>query len=182
MEISRILEIEIKPKYQLLYLSENDFYESISEITRYTDRLQVSVKNKKLLPSKLKSPGLKKILYNVKLLYYLYLKYPIFVEKQNKGEINKSISENKKIDNLILNELLKFCTENYDLNKLIFVFHPNTDERIIELINAYGIKNVLLNSEHDKPWALGGHDGHWSCYGHNQASKQVAIKLKEFMQ
>lgn len=181
MEISKILEIEVKPRYQLLYLSENDFYESISEINRHSDRLQISIKNQKLLPSNLKAPGLKKILYNIKLLYYLYLKYPIFVEKQNKGETSDSITENKKFDSLIFNELLSYCSENYELNKLIFVFHPNTDKRIIELVSAFGIKTILLNSELDKSWALGSHDGHWSCYGHNQISKQVANKLKVFM-
>ena len=181
MEISKILEIEVKPRYQLLYLSESDFYESISEINRYSDRLQISIKNQKLLPTHLKAPGLKKILYNIKLLYYLYLKYPIFVEKQNKGETSDSIYENKKFDSLIFNELLTYCSENYELNKLIFVFHPNTDNRIIELVSAFGIKTILLNSELDKSWALGSHDGHWSCYGHNQISKQVANKLKDFM-
>lgn len=181
MEISKILEIEIKPIHQLLYLSERDFYESISEINRYSDRLQFSVKNNKLLHTHLKSPGLKKILYNVKLLYYLYLRFPVFVEKQNKGEVSKSVLVSKEFDRSTLNELLRYCSENYDLKKNIYVFHPNTDNRIIELINDYGIKTILLNSDLDKSWALSNHDGHWSCYGHNQVSKQVAPKLKEFM-
>src|SRR5690606_2644800 len=55
MEISKILEMEIRPKYQLIYLSENDFYESISELNRYTDRLQISIKDQKLLPARLRA-------------------------------------------------------------------------------------------------------------------------------
>jgi len=98
MEISKILEMEIKPKYQLLYLSEGDFYESISEITRYNDRLQISIESQMLLSNQLKSPGMKKVLYNIKLLYYLYLKYPIFVDKQNKGETTIAVQKKDKFE------------------------------------------------------------------------------------
>ena len=86
MEISKVLNIEVGPKYQLLYLSNNDFYESVAEIKRYNDRLQVAVDEQKLQKNKLKNPVLKKAFYNFKLLYYLYLNYPIFVDKQNKNE------------------------------------------------------------------------------------------------
>lgn len=133
MEISKILDIEVAPTYQLLYLGGDDFYESISEITRYNDRLQLSIENQKLLPNQLKSPGLKKILYNIKSLYYLYQKYPIFVDKQNKGELPKAHQENNKFDSNVFNKLFTFCSNNYHLKKLIFVFHPNTDDRIIAM-------------------------------------------------
>src|SRR5690606_718481 len=135
--------IEVAPKYQLLYLSEGDFYESISEISRYNDRLQISIENQQLLTNQLKSPGMKKVLYNIKLLYYLYLKYPIFVNKQNKGETTTSSQEKNKFDINIFNKLFVFCSNNYNLNKLIFVFHPNTDKRIIALSKQYGIKTIL---------------------------------------
>lgn len=108
MEISKILDIEVVPKYQLLYLSEGDFYESISEITRYNDRLQISIENQQLLTNQLKSPGMKKVLYNIKLLYYLYLKYPIFVNKQNKGETTTASQEKNKFDINIFNKLFVF--------------------------------------------------------------------------
>lgn len=181
MEISKILDIEVAPTYQLLYLGGDDFYESISEITRYNDRLQLSIENQKLLPNQLKSPGLKKILYNIKSLYYLYQKYPIFVDKQNKGELPKAHQENNKFDSNVFNKLFTFCSNNYHLKKLIFVFHPNTDDRIIAMAKQYGIKTILLDSSGDKTWALGSHDGHWSCYGHNQVSNQVKNKLKEIL-
>lgn len=182
MEISKILDVEVAPKYQLLYLGESDFYESISEITRYNDRLQVSIENQKLLPNLLKSPGLKKILYNVKLLYYLYLKYPIFVAKQNKGETPISIPQKSKFSTDQFNKLFTFCSNNYNLSKLIFVLHPDTDDSIVAMANSYGVKSIVLDSSGDKMWELGNHDGHWSCYGHNQVCKQVKTALIEIIE
>lgn len=182
MEISKILDVEIAPKYQLLYLSESAFYKSISEISRYDDRLQVSVENQKLLPNQLKNPGLKKILYDIKLLYFLYLKYPIFVEKQNKGETPISIQQKIKFNSDKFNKLFTFCSNNYNLSKLIFVLHPNTDDRIVAIVNKYGVKTILLDSNGDKMWGLGSYDDHWSCYGHNQVCKQVKSKLNDIIE
>lgn len=181
MEISKMLEVEVAPKYQLIYLSEDDFYESISEIERYNDRLQISVENQKLLPNPLLNPGLKKILYNFKLVYYLYLKYPIFVDKHNMGETSISIHQKIKFNKDKFNKLFDFCSNNYNLSKLIFVFHPNTDDRIIALANKYGVKSIILNSTGDNTWGIGIKDDHWSCYGHNQACKQVKSKLNEII-
>lgn len=181
MEISKVLQLKINPKYQLIYLNENDFYESISEIRRYPDILQISVYNKKILHAKLKSPTSKKILYNVKTLYYLYMKYSTLMRKKNKEKISNNQSKREKNDSLILNELLSYCSENYDFKKIFFVLHPNTDDRVIDLIHTYNIKTIKLNSASDKPWNISSLNVHWTCYGHNQASKQVAANLKEFM-
>jgi hypothetical protein len=177
MEISRILDIEIAPKYQLLYLSESDFYESISEIKMYSDRFQVSVENQKIIASKLQNVDYKKTLYNIKLLYYLYLKYPLFVNKQNKNEVPVINQQNKKFDEVKFNKLFQFCSNNFNLTKLIFVIHPNTDTRIVKIANTYGIKTILLDSSGDPTWEIGENEHHWSCYGHNQVSKQVRDQL-----
>jgi hypothetical protein len=180
-EITNVLEKEINPLYHLIYVSDNDFYESISEINRQTDKLQISVTDKKLLPTQLKSPGLKKVLYNIKLLYYFYLKYPFFIEKQNQGKKSNAIFETNKFDSVMFNDLLSYCSYNYKLNKIILVLRPNTDKRIVALLNSYNIKTILLNSTNDKSWERSSVDEHWSCYGHHQASKQVIIKLKELL-
>jgi len=178
MEISKVLETEIAPNYHLLYLSENDFYESISEIARYSDRVQISIENEVILDSQLKSPRMKKVLYNFKLLYYLYLKFPLFVEKQNKEQFKKNVIKIDNFDKVLFEKLFIYCSKNYNLDKLVFVLHPNTDKRIISLVNNYGIRIVLLNSGGDKNWGLGKHDNHWTCYGHRQVSKQVATYIE----
>ncbi len=180
MEISKILEKEVKPKYQLLYLGKSDFLESISEIQKYNDKLQISIKEKKICKAQLKSTGLKKILYSFKLAYYLYLRFPIFVEEQNK----KALPDNNSINSVnvsFISELLEYCSEHYNLENLIFVLHPNTNSSIIELIKAHNIKFIVLDSSNDKPWELGSYDGHWSCYGHNQICKQIFPRLNEYL-
>lgn len=176
LEISRVLDLEIKPKYQLIYLSRNDLTESISEISSYNDRYQLSIDNQKLNVPKLKSPLLKKILYNVKVLYFAYLKYPVFVAKQNKGETAENF------DKSLYNQLIKYSSENYNLSNLIFVVHPEMNDQIVELLEEYDFKIIRLNSDKDKSWKIGPHDSHWSCYGHSQVAIQVAFKLNEFIE
>ncbi len=174
MEISKMLEDEIKPEYQILYLSTNDFTETISEINKYSDRVQFSTKSNKIITSKLKSPGLKKILYNFKLAYYLYLKYPIFINKQNKGIIeidDKAVSKQRRIQYA---QLFNYCAENYNLQNMIFAFHPDIDQEITELTAKHDIKMILLETKDDKKWEIGEHDKHWSCYGHMQVGNQIA--------
>ena len=65
MEISKVLNIEVEPKYQLIYLNPTDLPESISEVQLYSDRLQISIEKNDIQTSQIKSPGLKKILYNI---------------------------------------------------------------------------------------------------------------------
>lgn len=173
MEITKILDKEVKPTYHLLYLNEFDFYESIENLRSYDDRLQVNLETNTIKKGQLKSPGLKKILYSCKLLYYMYLRFPIFVEAQNKAVSQDAPIDNITFDKLTFQKLFSYCSKNYDLSKIIFIFHPNTDENIISLAREYGIKTIVLNSKGDKDWGLGEHDGHWSCYGQKQVSKQI---------
>lgn len=179
MEIGRILAAEIDPKIQLIYLNQNDFYESISEIQRFPDRTQFSLEEKKLLPGQLHFVALKKVLYNLKFAYYLYLKFPIFVGKQNKEDIANLEAKSNSFEETQFIKLLDFVFENYKTNNLIFVFHPNTDLRFVELFEGYGLDYLLLENKNDKSWIFGDHDGHWSCYGHRQIGKQVEKILNE---
>ncbi len=173
MEISRILDKEVNSTYHLLYLNEFDFYESIEDLKSYEDRLQVNLETNSIKKGQLNSPKLKKILYSFKLMYYMYLRFPIFVEAQNKATEHEGPIDDITFDKQIFQKLFSYCSNIYNLNKIIFVIHPNTDEKIISLANEFGIKTIILNSDGDKDWGLGEHDGHWSCYGQNQVSKQI---------
>ena len=103
------------------------------------------------------------------------------MDNHNKGEIKNSDTEIIKYDDFMINELLKYCSDNYELKKIIFVFHPRTDVRIIETVKIYGIKTIVLNDANDESWILGNHDGHWSCYGHHQVGQQVGMYLYEYL-
>jgi len=173
LEISNYLETIISPTYHLIYLGDGDFKESIISQGRYTDRVQVDLDQKLILKAKMKSPLAKRILYSSKLLYYLYLRFPLFIDKQNKGEtINENIAKKPNFDISEISKLFNFCSSRYNLNKIILVFHPNTNDKIIEQATLSGFKNILLR-EHNNGWGLSKYDGHWSCYGHKEATKQV---------
>ncbi|WP_299229345.1 hypothetical protein [uncultured Psychroserpens sp.] len=159
----------------LLYLTDADFYESFSKTNRYTDRLQIDLENETILEGELKSPGLKKILYNSKFLYYLYQRFPLFVSKQNKGEVS---SESSAFDIDSFNKLHDYINKNYNLQNMVFVFHPKTSTDIIEFFNSKDLKYIDLKVKQGKSWDLNEADGHWSCYGHIEASKQIQTYIK----
>ena len=64
-------------------MNSNDIYESISNLNRYSDRMQVDLNEKKLDSVILKSPILKNIIYNIKGIYYLYSNKFFSVNGQN---------------------------------------------------------------------------------------------------
>jgi hypothetical protein len=173
MEIAKHLD-SLNFDQNLIYINENDFYESLSTIERYTDRMQVNLETNTILKGELKSPGLKKILYNAKFLYYLYLRFPLFVSKQNKGE-ETEIPE--RFNSTEFNKLFQFCNERYDLDRMTFVFHPNTSEKIITFFKSHNVKCIALQFTGNQTWAVNENDAHWSCYGH----KQVAIQVSNYL-
>jgi hypothetical protein len=173
LEISKYLDSLIRPTYHLIYLGDGDFNESITQIHRFSDRVQVDLDKKLILKAKMKAPVAKKILYSSKLLYYMYLRFPSFINKQNKGETLKKNGGNITPSNYLkISELFQFCASKYNLDKIILIFHPKTDNKIINIAKSFKFKTFTLQ-EHTKSWALGEHDGHWSCYGHHEAVKQI---------
>jgi len=178
MEITKLLDTTIAPRKHLLYIGKGGLYKSISNKQRFTDAIQLDLEKKSILKGKLKYPKLKYILYNIKLLYYLYIKFPLLVSDQNKGEIVNKLAKRKEIDLNSVNELFQYCNDNYNMNNIIFVIRPGVKKEIIKLAKEFEFKMIVLNSEGDKSWGLGNHDGHWSCYGHDQAAKQIQTHLK----
>nr|WP_321234806.1 hypothetical protein [uncultured Psychroserpens sp.] len=172
MEITKQLD-SLDFDSHMIYVSEQDFNESFTEIVRYTDRMQIDLDKGELLNGQLKSSGMKKILYNCKFLYYLYLRFPLFVNKQNKGEIETvDVFDVSRFD-----KLYSYCKNNYELNKIILVFHPNTSKEIIDFFDSKGVQHIDLEETSDQPWALNAADGHWNCHGHKEASQQITKVL-----
>lgn len=177
--ISKNLCKEIKPKLQLLYVSENDFYESITEYKKYNDRVQLSLNKKEIVLPSIQSSFVKKILYNTKFIYYLYLEYPILIKEQNKGTSRASANSKNSLTNKkeLINRLLKYSTKNYNFDNVILVFHPNTSNYLIDIVKDFGIQTISLDASSTKTWSISDQDKHWSCYGHNEAGKQVSQRL-----
>lgn len=180
MEISKQFD-SLNPIYNLVYVNNNDFYESVSNIRTLADITQLNVETHEIIYGKMKSPGLKKILYNWKLLYYFYNNYPLnFSKSKNKIDIKKK--KRDKIDFKYINEiknLLEFVKQHYNLANKILVFHPKSKQEIINLCKQIGFNVIVLSvNEDDKSWSFE-HDSHWTCYGHNQVANQVTTFLKK---
>ena len=71
-------ETIIKPKKIIVFINENDVEESISEISRLSDRLQISIKSGDLEKVKIKYPVLKKF-YTILRLFTTYISKVILV-------------------------------------------------------------------------------------------------------
>lgn len=179
MEITKLLDSTISPTHHLVYVSQSDFEESFADKNRYTDRIQFDSEKQQVLKANLKSSVLKSFLYNTKFLYYLYLRFPIFVDQQNQGEVNTLKNKKKSLNGAMYKDIFEFVVKNYEIRPMVLVFHPNTNTQIIEMAQEYGLKTIALKIRKEKSWALGEHDGHWSCYGHNQAAQQVKEYLLE---
>ncbi|WP_340202349.1 hypothetical protein [Ascidiimonas sp. W6] len=175
MEIAKQLD-SLQPENYFLYVKNEDFIESIKEIKALKDITQVSLVNQKIIHGEMKSPGLKRILYNWKFLYYLYNRFPIGRGTNNEQSL-KEPDAPLVLDSKIP-ELLHFIKKNYRITNKIFVFMPNTDKVIIEAVEEAGFRSIKLNDDGDKNWSFE-HDSHWTCYGHERAASQVAKMIKK---
>ncbi|WP_149695205.1 hypothetical protein [Chitinophaga sp. CF418] len=182
MEISNFLDSTIHPKYNLLYVSNSDFTESLTNKKRLSDIVQIDLKNNKILVGTLKSPKLKKMLYSCKLLYFLYLKFPVLVNKEDKEKHQHTDASSQPFEEQDINQLFQYCQNHYKIKKTMLVFHPGADKRVIQLASQYGFRTIILDSSQDKrSWALNENDGHWSCYGHSRVAEQVNEQLSKII-
>ncbi len=179
IKIASLLSEELKPKYQLIYVSTNDFLESASNLTYYSDRYQVNLDTGIEHAGQIKYKKIKEMIYRVKTLYYLYKNYPIFVEERNKvtdhKETDFALSNTNQSKNIeIIRNLFQYIVSNYDMSSIAFVFHPGIDESVVKYAIEFGVNYVELSSDDIESWRVSESDGHWNCYGHTQVSGQVA--------
>lgn len=180
MEISKNLD-SIKPLKTLVYVNDNDFYESIKDLKPMSDITQVNLKDGSIAYGEMKAPFFKKILYNFKLLYYLYNRFPLD-QSDNAEEPIKHESEDEENGNELKSktevfQLIDYIADNYENKNKILVFHPNSNSEIIEQCIRTGFKTIVLDSsKDDKSWTFD-YDSHWTCYGHEQVAKQISTVL-----
>ena len=170
MEFKKKYETIIKPNKIIVFINENDIEESISEISRLSDRLQINIKSGDLEKVKIKYPILKKILYNIKTIYYLYIKGYFSVNFLN-FQTNQKVLKPKHDK---LERFFRILKLNYDLEKITFLINSNDSN--IELIERELKKNKIIKFETSENWFVKG-DGHWNCLGHKKVSKLIVEKL-----
>ena len=179
MEISKQLD-SLRPLHNLIYVNDNDFYESIVEVKPMQDITQLSIKDNSIAYGEMKAPGIKKVLYNWKLLYYFYNRFPLSLPK--KQDTDNSIKEKQEDTNILkhkaeIKQLLAHIVKAYTINNKTLVFHPDCNTELIEMCREAGFKTIVLDSSVDsKSWSFD-HDSHWTCYGHERAAGQVARAL-----
>ena len=175
LEISKQCD-EFTPVYQLIYVNDKDFEESISDIKVLNDITQINLKNNELSFGEMKSPKLKSILYNWKLLYYFYLRFNSGSNNNDTKIINSK--DYQKPDHITkIKELLVSIKKLYIVENKILVFHPNSNKKIIQEVVNLGYKTIVLDSSKDtKSWSFE-FDSHWTCYGHQESAQQVYDEL-----
>ncbi|WP_179019459.1 hypothetical protein [Winogradskyella forsetii] len=178
MEISKQVDT-LRPIVTLIHTGDGDIYESIKEIKSLTDITQLNTEDQVIVNGEMKSPGLKKVLYSWKLLYYLYNRFPLNIKKENAEDFKKIKVEKSKfeINKTKVRVLINYIKNNYNVDNKIFVFKPNSDNNIISIFKSLGFNTLLLDPSNDKSWSFD-HDPHWTCYGHERVANQVYNKLK----
>ncbi|WP_432713702.1 hypothetical protein [Pedobacter sp.] len=180
MEITKLLDSTVKPLTHLIYMTDDDIYESDASHRLY-DRMQLNLKTNTIINGEVKAPGFKKILYNMKVMYYLYLRFPLFVNKKNK-EASQGGKKPKKIDVKLINSILSYSSKHYDLRKIVLVFHPESTVELLTIARNYGFSTMTTHQTGDlKNWTVSSKDSHWSCYGHNEVALQIKAQLTAYI-
>lgn len=174
MEISKQLDT-LNPQSQFIYLHDSDFKESILQISRHPDITQYNQATQKIIHGKMNSPGLKKILYNWKFLYYLYQRFPLNRVNKNTSETEQgsTISKNKKNYLVDYENLLTYISRNYNIKNKVLVFRPESSPELVKLSKDFGFESLYLQTGVNDDWSFD-HDDHWTCHGHFSVAQQVA--------
>ncbi|WP_422859623.1 hypothetical protein ACOKFD_01425 [Flagellimonas sp. S174] len=177
LEISKQLD-SLNPRVQLIYINETDFTESIQQIRRLSDITQIDLGKKEIVYGKMKAPGVKKILYSWKFIFYLYRRFQgsltLPKPKETAETPKKPISD--YFDHF--GDLIDYGKQNYNLDKIVVVLRPDTDEEFSSFLKSQDLNVIQLDDSADDDWSFE-YDHHWTCYGHEQAALQVAEYLKK---
>ena len=145
-----------------------------------SDITQLDIETNTIKYGEMKAPGLKKVLYTWKLMYYFYNRFPLdnlFRKGTTPKETTINDSEYEKPEYLAeVSKLIQFITQNYTVTDKTLVFHPDSKESLIEICKSAGFNIILLDSSNDDTWTFD-YDSHWTCYGHKRAAEQISKNL-----
>lgn len=178
MEISKQSD-SLKPLQYLIYVNDEDFYESISHIKPMDDITQLNIDTNTIEYGEMKAPGLKKALYTWKLMYYLYNRFPLnnLSNTEEEPEVNKEDLEFHSE----ISQLIAYIKTNYVINNKTLVFHPYSNKTIIKICEKAGFNTIILDSHNDETWTFD-YDGHWTCFGHKRVAEQVGYRISKYLQ
>lgn len=172
MEMTKSLN-QFNPIKQLVYVRPGNFIGSVIELNNNPLTVQFSVSSNAIRFAKLTSNPLKKLLYKFEFAYFLYRNYYINV---NDSSFNNGVGVSSDYDYDKLHKLMSFVISHYKCDNIVLVFSPDSDDEFIGFVKSYNLQIIRLKSDDYKSWQLPD-DSHWSCYGHEEAAKQVVKYL-----
>ena len=174
MELTKVLDIEIKPLKHLVYINNGDFYETIGVKGKKSKRVTIDLTDNTIFKPKVENALLKKVIYSSKFMFYMRLR---FFSKEKNGDENKGNQTKKSFDYDKFRSLFAYCLKTYDTDRIVFIYHPNIEKGFVELTKEFGFKYIVLDTQgHD--WAIDETEPHWSCFGHEEVAKQVARVIR----
>lgn len=170
----------LEPIRHLLYVHHGDFAESITEIVKSREKIQWSAEQDKVIPISFdrRKNKIKRFLYKSKFAYYLYRNY---IVKAGAGNTNNRDDKSKDLDYDRIIKLLDYIDKNFVTDNITLVFSPDSDLKLIEITKGYKYDVFVLKSNDYESWSLED-DSHWSCSGHEKASKQVVSYINELLE
>ena len=179
IEFYKFYEPLVNPHKTIFLIANSDLKESIFEIKKKSDMSQFSVTTKEVYRGEIKAKRLKKVLYNFKTLYYLFLKYkksnnssktPFFNEKtKNFNEKTKRANEIRSNDNEKISIMLDYIGYKYNLSNCLFVFRDKNDYKLFFEKNNINYLELKMS---DKRFKIK-NNNHWNCLGHKVAAKKI---------
>tara|TARA_B100001059_G_C17690923_1_gene504889 strand:+ start:104 stop:1006 length:903 start_codon:yes stop_codon:yes gene_type:complete len=160
---------KIKPAKTIFLVNSNDIYESISNFNRFPDRIQIDLNENKINRVDLKYPTLKKVLYNLKGLYYLYssrflnFNFPKLI--QTKKIITKKAPNKELIEKLFI-----YLRDNYSPENISFICYNMKD---IEVNLFRMLSNNIYQIEGFDEKEIRKDDRHWNCLGNQKVAELI---------
>jgi hypothetical protein len=151
--------------------------------------MQIDIEEKSLLMGEMRSPALKKILYNFKVAYYTFNKLQRAVprERTNDKEPDGAMRDLKEEmlspeEISLIEQLIEYGYNHYEAERLILLFHSGSDQRIVNIAERLGFNTIVFPEEKEKSWGVSVSDvSHWTCEGHKEAAEIISKEIFSLM-
>jgi len=170
---------------KIIYVSNNDFLSNIKNKSRFKGSYQVDLETGKIQYPYYKGSKFKDFAYNFKFIYYLYRKnIDLFTSKKMIDDVTNPMEIGRKKDKIFDNEfkeiskLLDFIKETYEWENVLFVFHPYSNMKLIDLTKEKGFRVMKIFKNEKENWKTKNH-GHWNCEAHENIANQVLAYIRD---
>jgi hypothetical protein len=159
----------LRPVMKLMYVQKSDFTDCFSNIP---SQIRFDIKNNKVIYAEYQESKLKPVIqfsnfgeymFREHLSRYLFKMQTLFSNVKSKNHVQNN-------DLIKIGKLLGYIEKNYNMEKLIFIFHPRVSNDFMQFVKSYGFKCYKLK-EGDGWYRKA--DIHWTCKGHFEIAQQV---------